>query len=607
MVVGSDESKVGIDEEQHYEDSSFDECDTPAGVLSSKFDKTDLSINTNPLPHGKYTLIGIDIDTTGRRLIDEIVQISAFTPDQQYAQYIMPLMNLNPAARQRHQVRVITVGFFRMLKSMQTYRVMKTKMEIAALNEFIDWLEERRREDEGSEGIVLVYHEQRKFVPYMVIEALKKYKLLDRFAESVKSFVNGFKLAEEKCTKTIKYLTIRQLAKLVLEEKDGSREGFEGNAAYRARMAFEISRRLATAEPKETSATSSPTEKEPNSTADSGEGIKSSSTAEDAVKVESDKTAENTVPSAEDDGEQKQGEEKEGAAPAMATSAGSASPSLTEEDRQKMCTVLCEYASPISTEISELDEQEKILVRQNSLRPVFLLYFKTTIYHRVKAVTYRRVLAECGHDYESLRQLWQENKREGLENIIKEIAELKEDERTELVELLDCHYDPDKQAFKPVVKRMKRRPSRGQPFFSNKNGNVPQNQNGNTQMAKENRKPFHGYQNNQKNHNNHHNGNNMINKQQNPQQNQQQQFYNGPSSPETRLRNGGSPGKRFFPRNSRRRRGGNGQNQNQNQNGGQQNQQQPMKNHDGHGNHHSYSNSNRHNHHQYQQPIPNHA
>ncbi|XP_053665415.1 maternal protein exuperantia-like [Anopheles marshallii] len=600
MVVGSDESKVGIDEEQHYEDSSFDECDTPAGVLSSKFDKTDLSINTNPLPHGKYTLIGIDIDTTGRRLIDEIVQISAFTPDQQYAQYIMPLMNLNPAARQRHQVRVITVGFFRMLKSMQTYRVMKTKMEIAALNEFIDWLEERRREDEGSEGIVLVYHEQRKFVPYMVIEALKKYKLLDRFAESVKSFVNGFKLAEEKCTKTIKYLTIRQLAMIVLDEKEGSREGFEGNAAYRARMAFEISRRLATAEPKETSSTSSPLETEPNSSGDTEEVTNSSSTAEDAVKVESDKAAENTVPSAEDDGEQKQGEEKEGAATATATR--SASPPLTDADRQKMCTVLCEYASPISTEISELDEQEKILVRQNSLRPVFLLYFKTTIYHRVKAVTYRRVLAECGHDYESLRQLWQENKREGMENMIKEIAELKEDERTELVELLDCHYDPDKQAFKPVVKRMKRRPSRGQPFFSNKNGNVPQNQNGNTQMAKENRKPFHGYQNNQKNHNNHHNGNNMINKQQNPQQNQQQQFYNGPSSPESSMRNGGSPGKRFFPRNSRRRRGGNGQNQNQN--GGQPNQQQPMKNHNG--NHHSYSNSNRHNH-QYQQPIPSHA
>uniref|UniRef100_A0A182WJF5 Uncharacterized protein n=1 Tax=Anopheles minimus TaxID=112268 RepID=A0A182WJF5_9DIPT len=603
MVVGLDESKDEVNQEPYYDETSSDECDSPVSVISMKFDKTDLSINTNPLPHGKYTLIGIDIDTTGRRLIDEIVQISAFTPDQQYAQYIMPLMNLNPAARQRHQVRVITVGFFRMLKSMQTYRVMKTKMEIAALNEFIDWLEERRREDEGSEGIVLVYHEQRKFVPYMVIEALKKYKLLDRFAETVKSFVNGFKLAEQKCTKTIKYLSIRQLAKLVLDEKEGSRDGFEGNAAYRARMAFEISRRLATAESKETASASSPTETEPNSSVDSEEVIKSSSTAEDAVKVEDEKKTENAAPSGEGNDEQKEEEKKEVVAPAnAATPISSASRPLTEEDREKMCTVLCEYASPICTEISELDEQEKILVRQNSLRPVFLLYFKTTIYHRVKAVTYRRVLAESGHDYESLRQLWQEKKREGMEKIIEEMAELKEDDRTELVELLDCHYDPDKQAFKPIVKRMKRRPSRGQPFFSNKNGNVPQNQNGNTQMAKENRKPFHGYQNNQKPHNNHHNGNNMMNKHQNQQQNQQpqQQFYNGSSSPETSMRNGGSPGKRFYPRNSRRRRGGNGQNQNQN--GGQN--QQPMKNHNG--NHHSYTNSNRHNH-QYQQPIPSHA
>lgn len=75
------------------------------------------------LPRGNYTLIGIDIDTTGRRLIDEIVQLAAYTPESSYSQYIMPLMNLNPAARQRHQVRVITVGFFRMLKSMQTYKV----------------------------------------------------------------------------------------------------------------------------------------------------------------------------------------------------------------------------------------------------------------------------------------------------------------------------------------------------------------------------------------------------------------------------------------------------------------------------------------------------
>ncbi|XP_053676180.1 maternal protein exuperantia-like [Anopheles nili] len=584
MVVGMKESKTGV-KDQHYEDSSSDECDIPAGVLSSKFDKTDLSINTNPLPHGKYTLIGIDIDTTGRRLIDEIVQISAFTPDRQYAQYIMPLMNLNPAARQRHQVRVITVGFFRMLKSMQTYRVMKTKMEIAVLNEFIDWLEARLREDEGSEGIVLVYHEQRKFVPYMVIEALKKYKLLDRFAESVKSFANGFKLAEDRCTKTIKYLTIRQLAMIVLNEKEGSREGFEGNAAYRARMAFEISRCLATAEPKgniELTPVSSPTESESNCKAESEETTDSSATIE-TVKDESEQLTDNAEHSA-DVVEKEDSKNEENSTGVVA------SRPLTEEDREKMCTVLCEFASPISSEISELDEQEKILVRQKSLRPVFLLYFKTTIYHRVKAVTYRRVLAECGHDYESLRQVWLEKKREGMEEIINDIAELKEDERTELIELLDCHYDPDKQAFKPVVKRMKLRPSRGNPFFSNKNGNVPQNQNGNTQMVKENRKPFRNFQSNKNNIS--HNGNNMNNsvvKHQNHQPQQQQQFYNNQSSPENGMRNGGSPGKRFYQRNSRRRRGGN----NQAQAGVQQNQQ-PMKPHNTN-HHHSYSNSNRYN------------
>lgn len=53
----------------------------------------------------------------------QIVQLAAYTPDEQFGQYIMPIMNLNPAARQRHQIRVITVGFFRMLKSMQTYKV----------------------------------------------------------------------------------------------------------------------------------------------------------------------------------------------------------------------------------------------------------------------------------------------------------------------------------------------------------------------------------------------------------------------------------------------------------------------------------------------------
>lgn len=93
---------------------------------------------------GRFVYVGLDIDTTGRRLIDEvsslatqriefyrnrwifslqIVNVAAYTKNAEFSQHIMPLMNLNPGARQRHQVRVINVGCFRMLKSMQTYKV----------------------------------------------------------------------------------------------------------------------------------------------------------------------------------------------------------------------------------------------------------------------------------------------------------------------------------------------------------------------------------------------------------------------------------------------------------------------------------------------------
>lgn len=574
-----DESKVEfehLEEEECGSDDSDAVAGVPAGTLSSKFDRTDTSINTHPLPAGRYTLIGIDIDTTGRRLIDEIVQISAYTPEHQHSQYIMPLMNLNPAARQRHQVRVITVGFFRMLKSMQTYRVVKTKTEVSALNEFIAWLEDRLREDEGSDGVVLIYHEQRKFVPYMVIEALKKYALLDRFTATVKSFANGFKLAEQKCTKTIKYFSIRQLADLVIGE-DEAKGGFEGNAAYRARLAYQMARKLANdgATPMNSTDLPAPETDDGNKSDTTTTEADTESGAENpkpqrkscasSVDENNNEGAASTATTSDDEQTSQQEQDQTGTTvldssvtvevddvTGQLTTVPEPQPRsrpTTEAEREQMCTVLCELASPISCEIGELDEQEEILLRQNSLRPVFLQYFKTTIYHRVKAVTYRRVLAEYGHDFESLRQIWTESKREGLEQVIAKLTELKEDERTELIELLDCHFDPDKQQLKPVVKRVRRRTSRGRLFFANKNSN--NNNNSNSSFAnnsnvnnKENRKPNGGPGGRNNNNNNNANQKNFN------QQQQQQQ----PSSP-----NGN---KKFRQRQPRRRRNNNNHNNN---------------------------------------------
>lgn len=75
------------------------------------------------LPAGEYSLVGWDLDTTGRRLIDEICHIAAYSPADTFSQYVMPFCDLNIRAQRRHNIRVITVGRYRMLKDCKTGKV----------------------------------------------------------------------------------------------------------------------------------------------------------------------------------------------------------------------------------------------------------------------------------------------------------------------------------------------------------------------------------------------------------------------------------------------------------------------------------------------------
>lgn len=70
-----------------------------------------------------------------------------------------------------------------------------------------------------------------------------------------------------------------------------------------------------------------------------------------------------------------------------------------------------------------------------------------------RAVTFRRILAEAKYDMEKLQTIWDEGKRDALTTEMKKLEDLKEEEHEELVELLDSHFDPEKQAVKPVVQR----------------------------------------------------------------------------------------------------------------------------------------------------------
>lgn len=78
----------------------------------------------------------------------------------------------------------------------------------------------------------------------MVIEAMKKYRLMERFQKIVKSFVNGYDLTSEKPGETgIKYLTLTQNYKIQMQKlgmEPIEVNEFEGDATVRARLSYEI-------------------------------------------------------------------------------------------------------------------------------------------------------------------------------------------------------------------------------------------------------------------------------------------------------------------------------------------------------------------------------
>ncbi|XP_017147052.2 maternal protein exuperantia-1 [Drosophila miranda] len=379
------------------------------------------------LPAGNYILVGVDIDTTGRRLIDEIVQLAAYTPKDNFRQYIMPYMNLNPAARQRHQIRVISIGFYRMLKSMQTYKIIKSKSEVAALMDFLNWLEMLVAKQPSTDGIVMLYHEERKFIPYMVLEALKKYGLIERFNLTVKSFVNTFNMAKtslgdaniKSCGRKLSLLLAKSNNESANKEnkpenvnrngssndkghkngKNQEHDVFEGSANVRAKMVYEVALQL----------------------------------------TNSDRT----------------------------------SKPESSEALVNLFNAVKPFAKLVSSDVMELQTQNENMDRQNSFRPVFLYYFRTTLYHRVRAVKFRIVLAENGFTLESLKAIWTEKRKEGLELALTDIDTLKTEEKTELVELLDSFFDPSKATIKPSFKPKgngPRRRVRANGAASSKNG-----------------------------------------------------------------------------------------------------------------------------------------
>jgi len=171
---------------------------------------------------GKYQIVTWDLDTTGRRLIDEICQIGGYCKagkeakeDDTFSQYVMPYRNPNPGARRSFGIKVVNIGRYRMLKDINTGKILKTKSEVSSLQDFISWLE---RCQGSTDGVILVCHEpQRKVLGPLLLEALYKYHLLDSFNNVVKGFCNSSLVVSALGDHTkITSLSLRSLCKTVL-------------------------------------------------------------------------------------------------------------------------------------------------------------------------------------------------------------------------------------------------------------------------------------------------------------------------------------------------------------------------------------------------------
>merc|ERR1712110_231091 len=199
------------------------------------------------IKEGKYQVVAWDLDTTGRRMIDEICQVAGFyssngssseNMESTFSQYVMPYKNPNPGARRSFGLKVASMGRYRMLKDVETGKILKTKSEVSALQDFILWLKEAKQKTQ-SEGIILVCHEPaaRKVLIPLFLEALRRYSLFESFSEVVVAFANSVKVVEQFADSSkVTSLSLRSLCKTLLNNTNPA----TASACDRAKVLVEI-------------------------------------------------------------------------------------------------------------------------------------------------------------------------------------------------------------------------------------------------------------------------------------------------------------------------------------------------------------------------------
>ncbi|CAH1393933.1 unnamed protein product [Nezara viridula] len=156
-----------------------------------------------------------EIDTTGRYLLDEMCHLSARHKTSTFDEYIMPHRNITYSSSRKIQLYTLSIGMYRSLRKTTNGMVIKTNTEIACLSDFIDWLAKR-----GTTPVVLMCFEPYEYSPFILLQALKRYSLLEKFKSVVHGFANVYAFIKKKCKKSVSSMSLRTLAKILLNKNN---------------------------------------------------------------------------------------------------------------------------------------------------------------------------------------------------------------------------------------------------------------------------------------------------------------------------------------------------------------------------------------------------
>lgn len=165
---------------------------------------------------------------TGRRLIDEMINLGAYYADeddplldcqqdvsaasesskvpaaddtsssqQLFNEYVMPYGKLPLNVIRNYNLRIVDTGRYRMLKEIRHNRMLKSKSEVAAVNDLATWLIQLQRTKFPNKKIVLVYFEPRHTKILQLFQAFERFRLLDDIKDILLGCVNAWDLLRQ--------------------------------------------------------------------------------------------------------------------------------------------------------------------------------------------------------------------------------------------------------------------------------------------------------------------------------------------------------------------------------------------------------------------------